>query len=100
MAKVETKNAKKEIDSSFKAALGRWRSGLVLPPPPTVPTNLQGAGPDIRLLWELNERVKLLEGHYRLMGKVVWRTSAALLGLLVPSLGWDTVENIVKLMGN
>ena len=29
MAKVETKNAKKEIDSSFKAALGRWRSGLV-----------------------------------------------------------------------
>jgi hypothetical protein len=97
MAKV---NAKKEIDSSLKAALGRWRSGMALPPPPSIPINLQGAGPDMRLLWELNERVKLLEGHYKLMGKVVWRTSAALLGLLVPSLGWDTVENILKLMGN
>ncbi len=90
----------KGVEGALKGAVGRWQRGLRLPPPPAIPSFMEGSNPDTRLLWELNERVKLLEEHYRVMGKVVWRTSAAVLGLLVPSLGWDVVNNLLKLMGS
>lgn len=47
-------------------------------------------------LGRLMERVEMLEARLDLTYKVVWRTSAALMGLAGASVGWDWVAKIIK----
>lgn len=42
------------------------------------------------------ERVDRLEGKLNLIYKVVWRTSAALLGLVAANFGWDWVMKLLR----
>ena len=56
---------------------------------PLLPVSEQSLG-------RLMERVEMLEARLNLTYKVVWRTSAAVLGLVGANFGWDWLGKLVK----
>lgn len=65
-------------------------SKAVLPPVPMIlPSSEQGLG-------RLMERMDIMERRLNLTYKVVWRTSATLVGLAAASFGWDWVAKLLK----
>jgi hypothetical protein len=97
---------RKELESRFKRAVAGLGSALAMPPTPEPPENLfSGKGPvemtqeDRRAIWELQQDVKGLRERYNLGVKVVWRTSAALLGLAAPLIGSDLLGKLISLLG-
>jgi hypothetical protein len=84
-----------EVENKFKQVVNRLR----LPALPTPPANMLGASDETKQLWELNERVKGLEARYALILKVVWRTSAGVVGGAATLFGWDAVLAFLKFLG-
>ena len=97
------------LESRFKRAVARLGSALEMPATPEPPDNLfkeaggggggQITAEDRRAIWELQQDVKALKDRYNLGVKVVWRTSAAVLGLAAPLIGSDLLSKLVNLLG-
>ena len=96
------------LESRFKRALGGLGAAMEMPATPEPPDNLfkeaggggQITAEDRRAIWELQQDVKALKGRYNLGVKVVWRTSAAVLGLAAPLIGSDLLSKLVSLLGD
>ncbi len=107
MGKEIVQGERKELESRFKRAVAGWGSALEMPSTPLPPDNLfkeaggggQITAEDRRAIWELQQDVKALKDRYNLCVKVVWRTSAAVLGLAAPLIGSDLLSKLVKLLG-
>jgi hypothetical protein len=97
---------RQQLESRFKRALDGLGSAFELPPTPEPPANLftkdsegQVTPEDRRAIWELQQDVKVLKERYNLAVKVVWRTSAALMGLAAPLIGSDLLSKLISLLG-
>jgi hypothetical protein len=96
---------RQQLENRFKRAIFSLGASLELPPTPEPPANLFGheeSGEmrleDRRAIWELQQDVAILKQRYNLIVKVVWRTSAALLGLAAPLLGSDLLSKLIRLL--
>jgi hypothetical protein len=94
------------LEGRFKQAVAGLGRLFELPPTPQPPENqFEREGPgemqpeDRRAIWELQQDVKALKDRYNLCVKVVWRTSAALLGLAAPLIGSDLLAKFIGLLG-
>jgi hypothetical protein len=94
------------LEGRFKQAVAGLGRLFELPPTPQPPENqFEREGPgemqpeDRRAIWELQQDVKVLKDRYNLCVKVVWRTSAALLGLAAPLIGSDLLAKFINLLG-
>jgi len=53
-----------------------------------------------QVLGRLLERMDNLERQQKLIYRVVWRSSAALLGLFMAGAGWNWLERVIKVFGS
>ncbi len=100
----EAARQRQEAEARLKAAVWNIGKRLELPSLPPPPDSLLGpARPmseaDRRALWECQQDLKLLRERYNFAVKVLWRTSAVVVGLATPLLGTATIQLVVKLLG-
>ena len=110
MAKIIERNKppedRQQLETRFKRAITGLGTAWELPPTPEPQATLCGRDApkemlpeDRRAIWELQQDVKALKERYNLCVKVVWRTSAALLGLAAPLIGSDLLSKLIGLLG-
>lgn len=106
LTQPESNQERQQLESRFKRALNSLGAAFALPPTPEPPPNLfthngstEMTPEDRRAVWELQQDVAILKQRYDLIVKVVWRTSAALLGLATPLIGSDLLTRLVNLLG-
>ncbi len=90
-----------EAEARFKKVFSAWR----LPEAGIAPASYINAAPrmitqdDLQTIWRLEQDVKILTSKYTLITKIVFRTSAALVGLAAPALGWDFINKLLIILG-
>jgi hypothetical protein len=85
-----------DADNRLKLAFGKLFRPAA---PPALPSYLANASDNDKQLWELDQRVKVLESRYDTITKVAFRTSAAVIGLAASLVGWDWVTQFLKFLG-
>ncbi|HEX2909381.1 MAG TPA: hypothetical protein VH186_01140 [Chloroflexia bacterium] len=76
-------------------------SKLLNPPEmPEAPVLPPGTSQEMALVYAvLNQRIDALDKQLKAIYKLAFRTSAAVVGMMLPVFGWDSLEKLLKLLG-
>lgn len=86
------------IESQLKDWVRNWGKLPELPPAPALPPDFS---PHLTFMYEtFNKRIERLDERLMAIYKLAFRTSAALLGLALPTLGPNAITNILRLLGS